>query len=246
MYTRQFFVEQFRETDTEELLGRFATADLTDEAKDAILSVLRERGITDKEVTPLALEAKKAGYRRTSPTNECDYCGRTGRSVKDQGQKFCSTNCLRNARLMEASVDIPEQEILKHATELKNGTCPSCRGRESKIELRKYYWVWSALFITQWGTSSKVCCKKCGTKSNLLSIISCMLLGWWGIPWGIVKTPVQITSNIAAMFRRFDKSKPSEELIQAARLQLAEVLLGQQTGKPNTALNPDAQKQRAG
>jgi hypothetical protein len=53
------------------------------------------------------------------------------------------------------------------------------------------------------------------------------------VPWGIFITPAQIISNIAALFRKFDKSKPSEELVQAARLQLAEAISGQQAGGLN-------------
>lgn len=144
---------------------------------------------------------------------------------------------------MEASVDIPEQRIIEHALEIRNGACPSCRGRESRIEVRKYYWVWSAVLFTRWGTSSKVCCKKCGTESNLISVASCLLLGWWGVPWGIFITPVQIVSNIVAMFRRFNTSKPSAELILAARLKLAEAVLGEQgVAQPQI----DVRKQRSG
>lgn len=235
MHSRQYFIERFRGQDTEELLDRLATADLVEEAKYAIQTVLKERGISDREFAPLVLKAKKDRYRRTSPTKECDLCGRSVgfSAVKDEGQKFCSESCLRTARLMEIAVDIPEPEILKRASEIQNGPCPVCRSRESKNEVRKFYWVWSAVVFTRWGTSSKVCCKKCGVKSNLTSVLSSLLFGWWGVPWGIFITPAQIISNIAAMFRKFDKSKPSEELVQAARLQLAEAISGQQAGGLN-------------
>ena len=243
MYSRQYFVERFRETDTEELLDRIATADLSDEAQDAVLSVLRERGMAEEEISILVVKANKAQYRRTSPKNECDFCGQPVRSstVEDHGQKFCSIDCLQNARLMEASVDIPEQEILKHATEIRNGPCPACLRQEGGIELRKCYWVWSAVLFTRYGTSPKFCCKKCGTKANLLAIVSCSILGWWGFPFGLLLTPIYIISNVAAMFRKFDKSKPSEELIQTARLQLATALLGQhQHVAPPDAANSTA------
>ncbi len=79
--------------------------------------------------------------------SQCVFFG----AVKDGGQKFCSQSCLRTSRLMEASVDIPEGEIHKYATTLKLGACPACRKKGSNVELRKYYWVWSAAIITQWG-----------------------------------------------------------------------------------------------
>lgn len=228
MYSRQYFVEKFREWETGDLLDHLATSDLTDEAKDAILSVMRERGIVEKELDAHIIQAKKMQYRRTSPTKECDFCRKsTGFfPIKNEGQKFCSATCLRNARLMEAAVEIPETEIYNRALDIKNGPCPACRGRSTKIEVRKSYWVWSALLFTRWGTTSKVCCKKCGMQSNLGSLAANVFLGWWGIPWGILITPAQIFSNIVAMFRRFDDLKPSDELLQAAKLQLADELMG--------------------
>jgi hypothetical protein len=38
------------------------------------------------------------------------------------------------------------------------------------------------------------------------------VLGWWGFPWGLILTPVQITRNIAGMCKGPDSSKPSDNL----------------------------------
>ncbi len=225
MYSRQYFINEFRHIDSDELLERLATSDLTDVAKDAIHTVLRERGITDERLDALVQQAKKDTYKRTTPTNECDYCGKSLRllgSVKDGGQKFCSNDCLRTSRLMEAAVDIPEKDIQEFAYSLRRGPCPNCREKKRDIEIRKYYWVWSAAIFTQWGVSTKVCCKTCGVKANLASILGCVALGWWGIPWGILMTPVQVLRNLSELLRRIDKNKPSDELLLAAKLKLAE------------------------
>lgn len=105
MYSRQYFVEQFRETDTTELIERYISSDLTDAAKDAIQVVLRERGVSEKDVAPLARQARKAKYRIAGVTNHCDFCGKSVlfsvSRVKNDGQKFCNSTCLRNARLMD-------------------------------------------------------------------------------------------------------------------------------------------------
>lgn len=227
MYTRQYFIEQFRELDTDQLLDRFVTMDLVKEAKDAMFTVLRERGINEEKFEALLQKAMKEQFRTTTPTHECDFCGRrTGFTpIRDEGQKFCSKYCLRAARLLEVAVDIPDQEIIRHAAEIKNGPCPICHGKVSKIEARKSYWIWSIVIYTRWGMSTKVCCKKCGTQKNLISIGLCMLFGWWGIPYGLVLTPVKIISNTAAIFKRFDNKKPSTELIYETKLILAEALL---------------------
>ena len=99
MYSREYFVERFREAETDELLERMAGGELTDEAQQAIQLVLKERGVSQAQLAPMVREAKKARYRRTTPTNECDFCGKSpgflASAVKDAGQKFCSRECLR-------------------------------------------------------------------------------------------------------------------------------------------------------
>jgi len=233
MYSRQYFIERYRESDTEELLDRFVTSDLTDEAKDAMFAVFKERGISDKELETLIHKARKEQFRTTTPTNECDFCRKSAglAPIKDQGQKFCSEACLRNARQLEAAVDIPDEEIVKRAIEIKKGPCPSCRGRFSKIEARKSYWIWAAIFFTRWGTNTKICCKKCGTKNNLISIVSCLCLGWWSLPRGLFLTPVKVISNIAEIYRRIDNIEPSAEMLHVVKLQFAEALLKKQPEK---------------
>jgi hypothetical protein len=60
MYPKEYFMERFRNDETEELLQRYATADLADEAKETILSLLQSRGMEDAKLQPLVLQARKA------------------------------------------------------------------------------------------------------------------------------------------------------------------------------------------
>jgi hypothetical protein len=46
------------------------------------------------------------------------------------------------------------------------------------------------------------------------------LLGWWGVPFGLIITPYQLTRNIAGMLRRADR--PSPDFIRVMRVHLAE------------------------
>lgn len=223
MYPKEYFLERFRNDETEDLLRRYATTDLADEAKEAILLLLKSRGIEDSTLQPLVLQARKASYRQTKGTSECDFCGSSARfsALLDEGQRFCSKACLRNARLLEISEDISKEEILSHAFTIKNGTCPECQQAGSKTEVRRYYRVWSAGIFTQWTNRTHICCHSCGRKANLGSIVFCTLLGWWAIPWGVIMTPAQILANITEMFKPLSDPAPSDELLQAARLDLA-------------------------
>jgi predicted house-cleaning noncanonical NTP pyrophosphatase (MazG superfamily) len=224
MYSKEFFVERFQNEETEDLLNRYTTGDLTDSAKEAVLQILKKRGFSEERLWTLAKQARKASYRQTKGTKECDFCGNSARFSKviDAGQRFCSTTCLQNARLLEISEDIPDEEIEKYAYNLKNGECPKCHKILSKVEVRKFYNVWSAVIFTRWTKQTHVCCKSCGREKNVWSIIFCLLFGWWGIPWGLFATPIQIISNAVEIFNsRNDDPSPSDELLQVARIKLA-------------------------
>jgi len=223
MYPKEYFLERFKAEETDELLRRYATADLADEAKEAILSLLQARGVERSKLQSLVLQARKAAYRETKGTSECDFCGSSARfsAILDEGQRFCSKTCLRNARLLEVSEEIPKETVFQHACEIKESPCPLCNKSTSKTEVRHYYRVYSVGILTSWTKKRHICCLSCGRKMNFWSLVFCTLFGWWGVPWGLIITPAQIIANIAEMFKPRSGSAPSEDLILAARLDLA-------------------------
>ena len=81
--------------------------------------------------------------------------------------------------------------------------------------------VWSALVLTSWSSRPAVTCGSCGTKSKLGNLVYCLFLGWWGLPFGLLITPVQIGRNLVALFTGPDPSTPSPKLENILRLHLA-------------------------
>lgn len=223
MYPKQYFLERFRDVDSDELLARYGTGDLTDEAQAAIVEILTSRSSDPGAVAAAIVQARKARFRATKGTDECDYCSNRARfsPVLDGGQRFCSRTCWRNARLMEMAVDIPDAEIAAKARSLRHGACPICHQRTSLVEVRRCHRVWSALFVTQVSERQLVGCRSCGRRANLEAIGVSMLLGWWGLPWGVFITPIQIVANVVAMLRTREDDEPSEALVNMARIALA-------------------------
>lgn len=238
IHSHEDFVARFRRMETQELLERLATGELTDVATGALRDVVCERGMSASDFDERLRQAKKGVYRKAGRKG-CDYCRQSTllSSVKDAGQTFCSSECLQMARLMEAAVDLDPNDIPARALAIRNGPCPRCGRRGSPVEVRRAYWIWSAVVFTRWGTSAKLCCKGCGNDENLRSMGSSFVLGWWGFPWGILRTPVQVIANVVAIFRR-DPEMPSDELMEAARLELAAELLAAQ--QPRDAFRPMA------
>jgi hypothetical protein len=64
-------------------------------------------------------------------------------------------------------------------------------------------------------------------KSQLLSLLGCLVLGWWGFPWGLLVTPVQVVRNIAGMVSGPDPGRPSERLETIVRGVIAEQAMRQ-------------------
>jgi hypothetical protein len=126
-------------------------------------------------------------------------------------QRFCNKKCLGNAYVISAAQKVSPDVIDRQVEEIFRGNCPKCRGL-GPIDVHKVHRVWSALVLTRWTTTPQVSCRSCATKSQLGGVLFSLFCGWWGFPWGLILTPVQITRNIAGMYKGPDPSKPSDTL----------------------------------
>ena len=77
--------------------------------------------------------------------------------------------------------------------------------------------------MTRWSTHPVLGCRSCGIKSQLLGLVFSLVLGWWGFPWGLLMTPVQVLRNLFALLRP-DNGTPSEALDRVVRIRLASEL----------------------
>jgi len=223
MYSRDFFVKQFKNLDTESLIERLATKELTDEARDALTILLNERGVSDGELDKLIHQSKKDQFLKTGATNQCDFCGNglfPGPFSVD-GQRFCNIDCFHTSRLRQAAVDVTDAQALEHARKLKAAPCKKCALPRQNPDIHKSYYIASMVFVVTTSTESKFTCKSCADRDSLWAVLYCMTLGWWSIK-GIFMTPFQIAANISEILRRPGSSDPSPLLVDWARLTLAE------------------------
>jgi hypothetical protein len=75
-----------------------------------------------------------------------------------------------------------------------------------------------ALIITRWSSRLQVSCRSCGVKTQLGDAVISLVAGWWGFPWGLVLTPVQVVRNIISLASPPDRLVPSQLLRQRVRL----------------------------
>jgi len=140
---------------------------------------------------------------------------------KQEGNlRFCNERCLIRGRLLVRSQSLPQGNVDAFVQKLHMGACPQCQG-PGPVDVFTAHQVWSALFLTSWKSSAQSSCKSCGTKSQVKALLLSLVLGWWGFPWGLVMTPVQIVRNVRGMMRTPDPLRASPELERLARVQLA-------------------------
>ena len=156
---------------------------------------------------------------------KCDQCGTTilFGGVREGGYLFCKEKCRDQAVFLRAATELPDEFVAEHARGVHAGTCFRCGGR-GPVDVHTTHTVWSALVMTQWKSTPVVCCTSCGTKLKLRAIATSGLFGWWGFPWGLLVTPVQIIRNAGGLFKTADRDLPSADLLQMVRRDLAEQL----------------------
>lgn len=87
------------------------------------------------------------------------------------------------------------EEIEVYAELIRKLPCPVCESSNEKLNGTSVYTVKSFLLFTYTNTESMIACPNCLNKQNNKALISTILLGWWAIPWGILKTPLYIYRN---------------------------------------------------
>lgn len=144
---------------------------------------------------------------------KCGYCNSTiiFGGVNAGAYKFCNATCHQNAYILSVTKTIPEDVVSRRVEEVWRGNCPKCSCM-GPVDIHYVYEVWSAFVITRWTTSSQVSCHGCARKRQLGGIAFSLALGWWGFPWGLVLTPVQVTRNIIGMCGGPGVARPSENL----------------------------------
>lgn len=124
---------------------------------------------------------------------------------------YCTSKC-QEVGLRNASVGfLSEETLLGRLKSLHQGACPKCNG-VGPNDIQTHYSIWSLIYITSHKSVPEVCCKSCGIKKKLGGLFFSLFFGWWGIPFGIILTPIQIIRNIIALFHLPSSDRVSKGL----------------------------------
>jgi predicted nucleic-acid-binding Zn-ribbon protein len=88
------------------------------------------------------------------------------------------------------------EEIDTYCDIVSNLSCPSCGNTSQRLNATMTGEVISFIFFTDYKKKIKIGCPPCLDKANNNALTKTAIFGWWGFPWGIIRTPQAITLNL--------------------------------------------------
>ena len=165
---------------------------------------------------------------------KCVSCGATivfgGKRKGDL--LFCSDKCATTSSLLTALDQVPKDLLERQIISIHQGRCPKCKG-DGPVDVHTSHRVWSALIMTSSVIRPQICCGRCGIKSKIGDGMISLVVGWWGFPWGIIMTPVQVSRNVIGIFSKPDPATPSAALRAMIELDIARKVLAAQAQASN-------------
>jgi len=156
---------------------------------------------------------------------KCAYCNSTillG-GIRKGDQRYCNNKCYQEGFLISASQQIPAEVFNREIDRVHQGLCPKCGGT-GPVDVHTSHQVFSVLVLTRWSNSPRLSCRSCGVRGQLSGLGISLLFGWWGFPWGLIFTPVQITRNVVGIVNPPDPAIPSPQLQKIVKLHIAKQL----------------------
>ncbi|MCR8558625.1 hypothetical protein KXD93_13295 [Mucilaginibacter sp. BJC16-A38] len=91
--------------------------------------------------------------------------------------------------------EVKASDLADYTEMLRNLPCPFCNGVGEKLNATIVANVVSLVVFTHYRKEVKIGCPQCLNKQNNNAMIKTALLGWWGFPFGIIRTPQALILN---------------------------------------------------
>jgi len=135
--------------------------------------------------------------------------------------RFCNQKCYNAASHLRESLDMPDDELEAAVTAFHQGDCPCCGG-PGPVDMHFSHRVMSFLVFTQFQTIPKISCRSCAAKAKLANFFLTLFIGWWGVPFGLILTPIYLCRNLFSLISPTAADAPSDQLREFIRLNLAQ------------------------
>ncbi len=104
-------------------------------------------------------------------------------------------NSITNKNLSFLKSDIEDKDLDTYCEILRSCPCPVCNSVTNKINASLTATTVSFLLFTDYKKTLKIACPNCLNKMHDEAMIKSSLLGWWGLPWGFIKTLEALVLN---------------------------------------------------
>ena len=155
----------------------------------------------------------------------CAYCGTwiLFGGVTNGDRRFCNDQCKQQGFFGAIAERLPPEMIVDELSTMHQSACPKCSG-QGPVDLHTSHRIWSILLLTSWKSVPEICCRTCAVKAKLGSGALSLVAGWWGFPWGIIMTPIQVGRNFFGLFTMPRTDQPSREFENIVRMKIAHQL----------------------
>ncbi len=171
----------------------------------------------------------------------CAHCNSFIIGGKSDGtHSYCNDRCLITAHILRVADQVPPDVLAEQVITVHQGNCPKC-GKAGPVDVHQSHFIWSIILMSSWSSKPEVCCNRCGVKKKVASALGCLVVGWWGFPWGLIGTPVQIIRNLAELPKGARADAPSEKLTEFVQVALAQQLMAQAEQEERARAHGDTQ-----
>lgn len=153
----------------------------------------------------LDLSFIQENYRRLSDSEIIEIATVDGKGLAPAAQQVLQEELMRrnlNPDLKGAvaaqNTELSVEQIDAYCERIQNLECPQCRSSSSSLNGIVSAQVMSFIVITNYQKKLSIACESCLRKNLNSSLTTSLILGWWGLPWGIIRTIQAITINLKA------------------------------------------------
>lgn len=156
--------------------------------------------------------------------SRCAYCNKFILGGKKQGSlRFCNDACYQKGFLVRVAEEAEPELIAERVQAIREQPCPMCGG-EGPVDLSNSHTAWSLFVLTSWRDHPSISCSSCGKKAIWKGLAFTSVCGWWGFPFGLVVTPLQLINNFKSLGKLPHSSEPSQQLQELVKLEIASEL----------------------
>jgi len=102
--------------------------------------------------------------------------------------------------------ELTESELTELKSKIANLPCPDCGAKNTPLIGTLIRTVKSFIVLTSYKKVPVITCETCANKRRKNAMISTFLLGWWGIPFGIFRTPIALIQTLIDKIKRVEIS----------------------------------------